>query len=156
MNIEVTNILVNKPVVVQPIGNRHYALDNEELKITVITKEDGIFKLTVLENFLTDFRSGGPLVDLFIDQIGSTTDKQVCYIFHDAAYNTLPNGQHILSKDIADELLRAMLVFVGVSKWKASMVKFAVAHFGDKAYNVEDQYSEQNHDKIKFEWSAHK
>lgn len=70
-------------ICVLPQGNRYYRLFND-IEISVVTDE-GTFKFFFKAMFMTNFRSGGVLIDKIIDQIGDLL-QQVAYLCHDAAY----------------------------------------------------------------------
>ena len=64
--------------------------------------------------------------------------------------------EHPVSRKLADELLRAVLVYAGMGKFKASLVYNSVRLFGDPAYDDDDALTSMNSKLFSFEWAAHK
>ena len=62
-------------------------------------------------------------------------------------------GEHPVSKKLADELLKAMLINAGMSSWKASLVHTSVKLFGKSAYEEDDILTEKNSMLFTFLWS---
>lgn len=138
-------------ICVLPQGNRYYRLYND-IEISVVTDE-GTFKFFFKAMFMTNFRSGGVLIDKIIDQIGDLL-QQVAYLCHDAAYTPCASlgMEHPLSRKLADGLLRAILVYAGVGKFKAWLVYSSVRLFGGPAYNDDDDLTESNSRLFTFRW----
>ncbi|MEE0937744.1 MAG: hypothetical protein UIG52_06905 [Bacteroidales bacterium] len=120
-----------------------------------ISTDVGVFTFAFDFGFITNFRSGGVLVDFFLDQIG-TTLVQLAYLLHDACYTPcfMLAGEHPVSKKLADELLKAMLIYAGMSSWKASLVHTSVKLFGKSAYDEDDELTEENSKLFTFSWEA--
>jgi hypothetical protein len=131
------------------LGNRYYELAEEKTHIEInIRKVDGSLVTLVYDfarYFVTNFRSGGVLVDGFVDQIG-TELEQICWLVHDCDYTPceLLKGKHPLSKNDADELLYVMLAFAGLPAWKDKAVWASVHVFGASAYRDDDELTEKN------------
>lgn len=142
------------PIPVYPLGDRYFKL-SELSRIDIYTKNDGVFKFTFYPGFVTNFRSGGRLIDCFIDQFGNN-DQQRSYLPHDAVYTPCDNcnGEHPLSRKFGDELLRACLIYSKMNKAKANAVYLSVRAFGGRAYSDDDQFTRENRKLFKFEWSA--
>ena len=140
-------------VCVIPLGNRYYRLAHD-LDITIRTDE-GDFRFAFKQGFVTNFRSGGIFIDHFIDQIGDQW-QQVAYLCHDAAYTPCAalKMEHPVSRKLADELLRALLIYARMIKFKASLVYNSVRLFGKSAYEDDDKLTESNSKLFTFEWSA--
>jgi hypothetical protein len=140
-------------ICVIPLGNRLYRLAHD-LVISFKTDE-GTFCFTFKPGFVTNFRSGGILIDRFIDQIGDLW-QQAAYLCHDAAYTPCAalKMEHPISRKLADQLLRAVLVKCGMGKFKASLVYNSVRLFGKSAYEDDDELTEKNSKLFNFEWSA--
>lgn len=146
--------LTRKELSVTPLGNRLYKL-NQDLGVRVRT-DQGTFIYDFCKGFVTNFRSGGLFVDRFIDQIGSSTLIQVCWLCHDAAYTPCVgcHGEHPITRQLADELLQAMLIYSGMSTIKAGAVYYSVHWFGRSAYEEDDELTEMNSILFTFSWSA--
>ena len=140
------NVKIKKtPILVTIAGDRYFRLE-KELSI-VVTTDNSVAEYKVMPGFVTDFRSGGPVVDLFIKQFGSDL-MQAAYICHDIAYTPMftkdGHRSHQIEKNYADALLEQMLVFAHIKKWKARVVRWALRLFGKKAYMVDNDYSVEN------------
>lgn len=140
-------------ICVCPIGKRFYRLATDTL-VRIVTDE-GDFVFSFKAGFVTNFRSGGIFIDRFIDQIGDTL-QQAAYLCHDAAYTPCAALQmeHPISRKLADELLRAVLVHAGMGRIKASIVYDSVRLFGKSAYEDDDELTEKNSKLFTFEWSC--
>lgn len=136
-----------------PMGNRLYKLSKP--LYARISTDVGVFTFAFDFGFITNFRSGGVLVDFFLDQIG-TTLVQLAYLLHDACYTPcfMLAGEHPVSKKLADELLKAMLIYAGMSSWKASLVHTSVKLFGKSAYDEDDELTEENSKLFTFSWES--
>ena len=149
--MKVIKITTNHTLLVTPLGDRLYRVGTP-IKITIATDE-GTLVYSFKEGFITNFRSGGPLVDRFVDQIGDA-EKAICYLVHDAAYTPCKacDGEHPISKALADTILRESLILAGMSKWKARIVYTIVYLFGDSAYEDDDNLTFANSKLFSFEW----
>lgn len=146
LNVEI----MNSPIYVTIAGDRYFR-NERELTIKVTTDAQ-ILEYTLLPGFVTDFRSGGPLVDHFIQQFG-TELMQAAYICHDIAYTPMFTDEgrrgHQIEKPFADALLEQMLIFAQVKKWKARIVWLALKLFGKKSYVKDNAYSVENAKKYR-------
>lgn len=151
---KVLDIKIYDSIVVNPLGNRYYSTASDVLTISIVT-DQGTFTCKLKRGFITNFRSGGRGVDGFIDQIGDTQIQQALWVFHDACYTRCYscNGNHPISKELADELLYQGLLFAGVPKWKAGIVYYSVKWFGGSAYNDDDELTKTNSVLFTFDWS---
>lgn len=160
MTLKMLGIEYCEPIELTPLGNRFYKLTKHHSTNFVVqdldTNKIFIIRASYLPGFITNFRSGSPLVDVFIDQIGNQPMQEL-YLFHDAAYtpNALGEGKptHLVDKPVADEVLRAGVVFTldrDDTRWKwanrakARTVKLAVTLFGKKAYYEDDALTDRN------------
>lgn len=139
---------------VNPLGDRLYKLA-KAIEVNVYTDE-GLFHYEFQPGFITNFRSGGLFVDRFIDQIGSSVNIQVCWLVHDSNYTPCYSleMEHPVSKKLGDRLLKAMLEFSEMPKFKACMVYTSVKWFGNSAYEEDDELTEKNSRLFSFEWGA--
>ena len=138
---------------VTPIGNRFYKVA-QDTKVSVRTDEC-VFCFRFRRGFTTNFRSGGVAVDCFIDQVGDEK-KALCYLVHDAIYTPCAalGMEHPLSRIKGDELLRAGLIYAGMSKFKAGLVYRSVRLFGHSAYWEDDDLTDENSRLFHFHWNA--
>lgn len=152
--MNVYSIVMDKPcLAVTPLGNRYYKLA-QDTSISVIT-DIGCLEFGVKQGLVTNFRSGGPLVDRFVDQIGDE-QKSLIYLIHDLMYTPCDdcNGEHPVTRELADELLRAGLEWAGMGKFKRNVVYYAVRAFGKSAYEEDDDLTDTNKVLFTFSWSA--
>lgn len=138
---------------VTPLGDRYYKLA-QDTKISVIT-DIGCLEFGVKQGFVTNFRSGGVAVDRFVDQIGDQ-QKSLIYLIHDLCYTICDdcNGEHPVTRELADEFLRAGLEWAGMGKFKRNVVYYAVRAFGKSAYEEDDHLTSTNSALFLFKWSA--
>lgn len=90
-----------------------------------------------------------------MDQIGDEK-KALCYLVHDAIYTPCAalGMEHPLSRKKGDELLRAALVWAGMSRFKAALVYYSVRAFGHSAYWDDDELTAENSRLFTFRWEA--
>lgn len=136
---------------VTPIGNRLYEVA-EDVTIRISTSE-GVWVFRFFKGFVTNFRSGGVLVDSFIDQVGDEK-KSLCYLVHDAIYTPCLalDLEHPVSRLLGDQFLRAGLRWAGMGSFKASCVYNSVRLFGASAYDEDDALTATNSRLFTFEW----
>ena len=139
------------PLKVTPIGNRLYKVA-EDVTIRISTS-DGVWVFRFFNGFVTNFRSGGVLVDGFIDQIGDEC-KSLVYLVHDAIYTPCLalDFEHPVSRLPGDQFLRAGLRCAGMGSFKASCVYNSVRLFGAPAYDEDDSLTAANSRLFTFEW----
>ena len=144
--MKVNNIVFNTPdgIAVKALGDRYFQI-LKTLIITVLT-DIGVFRYKIRPPFVTNFRSGSPMADRFIDQFGDIL-HQAAWIVHDANYTPCINKcfEHAVDRKTADDLLHAMLLYAGESKFKADMVWCAVRLFGRSAYEDDDSLTVGNY-----------
>lgn len=140
-----------KSIAVFPCGNRYYKA-SYYFKLSVYTDDGKVYIYEFYPNFELNYRSGCLIVDVFIDQIGSSLEEQAAYWAHDAAYTPCASlgGKHPIGRKEADELLRAMLRFAGMSSFKASCVYNSVRLFGGSAYKEDDHLTKANSELFNF------
>lgn len=133
------------------VDDRFFELQNR-VEATVFTDE-GKLCYTLLPGFKSNFRSGPGIVDCIVPHIGNK-DVQICWLLHDVAYNADSDGNHILSKELADEILRQMLIRAGFNSWTARCVYGSVKLFGQSAYDEYDDVCKHNEGLYTFHWFA--
>jgi hypothetical protein len=135
---------LNNDLGLKPMGDRYYSLTNDiDVKLEFTGGLTYIYHFN--KNFVTNFRSGAPIVDCFTDQIGDTL-QALAYLIHDANYTPCHYlfNEHPLSKKESDKLLYQMLVYSGFSKIKAKIIYEAVKLFGKSAYYEDDDLTATN------------
>lgn len=138
-----------------PAGDRLWKFQCQ-FEVTIRTTE-GTLRYVIKPEFVTDFRSPGGVAGSAVDLLVSNTgpgDQGICYIIHDANYTQCDqlDGEHPVSKEFADSLLKQMLMDTGLSHCKAWLVYDAVSVFGDQAYDEPAQYG--NSGLFSFHWDA--
>ncbi len=143
----------NGDLAVTPIGNRYYRICRDT-KISAVT-DSGCFELLIKAGVITNFRSGGRLVDGIIDQVGDEKKSRV-YLIHDMFYTPCDacNGEHPVTRALADEFLRDALAWAGMGCIKRNLVYRSVRIFGHSAYEDDDELTETNRKLFKFSWTA--
>lgn len=145
------NIQVKSPFVFKSVGDRFYKIVTPA---TIIATYDNIGEYEFMFGIGTviNFRSGGPLVDLFCDQMGENEIVQAAYAIHDLMYTPIEFGKHPFARKFADECLYNTLVFAGMKKYKARLIYAAVRLFGSSAYKEDDTYTEDNSYLMSYTW----
>ena len=139
------------PLKVTPIGSR---LSKVAEYVTIrISTSEGVWMFRFFKGFVTNFRSGGVLVDGFIDQVGDEK-KSLVYLVHDAIYTPCLalDFEHPVSRLLGDQFLRAGLRWAGMGSFKASCVYNSVRLFGASAYDEDDALTATNSRLFTFEW----
>lgn len=138
------NILQKTRFTIEPLGNRHFELC-AAARCLANLGDKGIWECEALPHTIIDFRSGGPIVDLFVDQMGENSDIRYAYLMHDMMYTReCGRNTHTFSRKFADLVLREILISAGMSKFKAYTVWAAVRMFGKSAYENDDEYTDRN------------
>lgn len=137
------------------LGDRYFQI--QDLLDLAVCTDVGVFRYRIRPGFVTNFRSGAPLVDSFIDQCGDRL-HQACWIVHDANYTPCINKcfKHAVDRKTADDLLHAMLLYAGESKFKAGIVWSAVRLFGRSAYEDDDSLTVGNYPLLEINVSLKK
>lgn len=106
-----------------------YVIDNA-FYITLVSELGETFKFRISKGFVTD---GGSIPKAFSWFAPSWKDDDNSYnatfILHDGLY-----ASELVSKDIADDMLRSSLRDVGMNRFHASTICFCVNHFAGKHY----------------------
>jgi len=113
------SVCISNPIDIRPLDDRWYELVSP---VTITVERDG-WKLSYefLSGFEFDGRSGGPLADFCVPNLG-TQDEVACWLIHDA------NGYGAaLSFRETNALLRRMLRLIGYGPVRAWLVWAAVS-----------------------------
>lgn len=134
----------------KPIGDRYYSLTHD-INVRIEFDNGLVYLYSINKEFITNFRSGAPIIDCFVDQIGSTLTA-LAYLIHDANYTPCHYlfDRHPLPKEDSDKLLRSMLRYAGMSNFKSKIVYDSVKLFGKKAYSEDDELTEKNKTSFAF------
>lgn len=129
-----------------PVAERRMKA-SDDITVKIYTDE-GVLKYDIKEGFYTDFRSGGKLVDLVLPWMSNPL-YTVAVLIHDANY-----ASQYLTFEESNNLFKSMLIFSGLSKFKAFIAKAGVSGFiAREAYNSKDKFDLINENKIMFSWS---
>jgi len=104
--------------------------------------------------FPTNMRSGSHLIDFLIPKFTKNNRYNLALLCHDFAYTKLDSGQNPISRALADELLRQMVVFSGqLGSIRAGIMHLALRIGGASAYECENtgDYADAGA-LMKFEW----
>jgi len=132
------------------VKERFYKL-TEPVQIKIQTDE-GIYRWELAPGFITNFRSGAGIIDPIIPQFTGNNQYNLAILAHDAGYTQDEDGNHYMSKDLADEFLYQMVLQSGEPAFKGFLGKikaktmWSAVHIGGKsAYFApcEDIYKEQ-------------
>ena len=152
--MKVYSLVLDQPsLAVTPMGDRYYKLAHDT-KISVFT-DIGCLEFFGKQGFITNFRSGGRLVDGIVDQVGDE-QKSLIYLIHDMMYTPCDfcNGEHPVTREMADEFLRDGLEWAGMGKFKRELVYYSVRVFGKSAYEEDDHLTSTNRMLFTFNWFA--
>ncbi|MDR2999944.1 MAG: DUF1353 domain-containing protein [Fibromonadaceae bacterium] len=111
--MKITDFTFSKLVLI-PIGNKGHFKLADDLHITVNAPGGKGWRFILRKDFVTYLGSVPNVISGFIPKYGDQ-DLTVTYVLHDAFYTRvgLAYGvaQHLVKRDFADKLLRAMLTF---------------------------------------------
>lgn len=142
------------PIIVEPLGDRFYkvARDTE----IIVRSDSGDMFFSFETGFVTNFRSGGILVDPFVDQMGNNAVMRAAYLCHDATYTpcAMLDMKHPVSRKVADDMLRGILIYGGMPRFKAGLVYRSVRLFGKPAYENDDELTPTNSKLFSFKWDT--
>jgi len=139
-------------IVTKFAGEDLYKVQNK-VNAEVITNE-GTLHYTIKPGFPTNMRSGSNAINWFIPKFTGNNKYNLAILCHDFAYTKLPNGNNPLSKEVADELLRQMVIMSGqLGSIKAAVMYQFVDKLGGSAYYSENtgDYADAG-EYMAFEW----
>jgi len=104
----------------------------------VLTNE-GKLCYTIDIGFPTNMRSGAHYIDWLIPKFTGNHKYNLALLCHDFAYTKLPDGNNPITKDVADELLRQMVIMSGqLGRGRARIMYEFVSKLGGSAYSSEN------------------
>lgn len=118
-------------------NKRHQAIDE------IVMRFEGDDGLRYTFSFQPGFTTDGGSIPLALRWFVPSWSKDnhvlnMAYALHDACY-----GGELLSRRAADDLLESMLYEAGLSRFRATTVKYAVANFASRHYGKQfDQYED--------------
>jgi len=146
------NSFTGSQIVTEFAGNDLYRL-SQPVHAEVLTNE-GKLVYDMRIGFPTNMRSGSHLIDWLIPKFTKNNDYNLALLCHDFAYTKLDNGQNPLSRAVADELLRQMVILSKQLGPKRARIMYEfVSKFGASAYECENtgEYADAGL-FMKFEW----
>ena len=145
--------MAHSDLVVSPVGDRLWELA-ENCVISMHTDE-GVLTMDIAKGYVTDFRSPrgvlGDIVDIFTPNTG-TNAQACCYLFHDCCYTMDANGDHPVTRNVADELLYESLKYCGMSGLRAAVIWDTVRTLGEGPWEEPTEWG--NGTRYNFEWDA--
>jgi len=146
------NSFTGSRIVTEFAGTDLYKL-SLPVHVEVLTNE-GKLVYDMAIGFPTNMRSGSHIIDWLIPKFTENNEYNLAILCHDFAYTKLPNGNNPLTKKVADELLRQMVIISGQLGFiRAALMYQFVDKLGGSAYNSEntgDYVTAGNY--MDFEW----
>jgi len=127
----------------------------EQVAVSVYTSE-GVLVYNMKPGFPTNMRSGSHLIDFIIPKFTRNNKYNLAILCHDFAYTKLPDGSNPISRELADELLRQMVIISGeLGSFRAAIMHRALRIGGGSAYSCENNgdYADAGN-YMSFEWRA--
>ena len=148
--------IIAYPINLLAISDRKYKLETPVI-IDYHTSE-GVIRVIAEKGFETDGRSGGPIVDLLLPNIGKAGYRNA-WLFHDIAYSL--TDEKGISFELANNLFRQALKLpkrfggAGMSSVRAWLAwKGVESYFGKKAFDTSDKTDRCNKDLCSLQWRA--
>jgi hypothetical protein len=121
----------------------------KKIEYKIETKYDGVIRVDVDEEFVTDGRSGGKIIDFLLPHFGNKK-YAAAVILHDALF-----ASKLISIELANEIFEFMLKEAGIGKIRRRLAIRAVSSFiGENAYETQDKYDDININKVSINWDA--
>jgi len=100
----------------------------------------GTLRYTMRMGFPTNMRSGSHAIDWLIPKFTGNNLYNLAILCHDFAYTKNRNGEHyIRSRELADELLRQMVILSGeLGSFRASIMHRALRIGGGSAWDSDN------------------
>jgi len=126
------------PIITEFAGVDLWRLSNP-VYVEVFTNE-GKLCYTMDMGFPTNMRSGSHLIDFIIPKFTANNKYNLALLCHDFAYTKLPDGTNPISRELADELLRQMVILSGeLGAFRAWLMHKALRIGGSSAYECENK-----------------
>jgi hypothetical protein len=148
----------NSKIVTEFAGQDLYRL-KQRVELRVKTTE-GVLHYTMFPGFLTNMRSGSHAIDVIIPKFTENNRYNLALLCHDFNYTRLTNGDHPVSRELADALLKQMVLMSReLGSFKAALMYRVVRLFGGSAYESQnaDDYNGLYKDVANymgFKWDA--
>lgn len=121
-----------------------------------IWTDEGLIEWELKTGFPTNMRSGSHVIDGIIPKFSKNQKYNAALLCHDAAYTKCDkDGNNYLSKNLADEMLRQMVVLSReVGTFKANLMFKMLKWFGNSAYDCPNEGQYAGAEKyMKFYWT---
>lgn len=148
--------IIAYPINLLAISDRKFKLQSPVV-IDYHTSE-GVLRFIAEKGFETDGRSGGPIVDLLMPNIGQAGYRNA-WLAHDIGYCL--TDEKGISFELANDLFRQALKLpkrfggAGLSSIRAWMAwKGVESYFGKKAFETKDKTDRRNKGFCSFQWRA--
>lgn len=119
-----------------------------------IYTDEGLLRWNLLAGFPTNMRSGSHAIDPVIPKFTDNREYNAALLCHDAAYTKTCDGEHYITKLLADTLLRQMVVLSGqLGNIRAGLMYRMLRMFGNSAYEEDNTGCYAGADAfMKFQW----
>ena len=118
----------------------------------VVTTDQGCFRYIIKAGMITDYRSGPKIANFILPKKGRGGLYDAAIICHDCNYFLSGKGLEFVA---SNKLFYTMLLFAGVSKWRAKLgFKSVSSFFGKNAFDDECWCDKINNERscIGFTW----
>jgi len=148
------NDFKGSPIITEFAGVDLWRLSNP-VYVEVLTNE-GKLCYTMLAGFPTNMRSGSHLVDWLIPKFTGNNKYNLALLCHDFAYTQSKFQYNMLSRKLADELLRQMAILSGeLGTFRAAIMHKALRVGGKWAYESENKGEYVGAEELmRFEWNS--
>jgi len=129
---------IGSNIITEFAGQDLYRL-KAQVSVSVCTNE-GKLTYNMYAGFPTNMRSGSHLIDFIIPKFTKNNKYNLALLCHDFAYTQSKFQYGILSRKLADELLRQMVVLSGeLGEFRAGIMYRALRIGGGYAYDSENK-----------------
>jgi len=135
-------------------GKNNFYRIAKDISAKVYLENDGCLEYHILKGFPTNMRSGSHIIDPIIPKFTGNNLYNLAILIHDFNYTKLSNGENPTSREMADEMLRQMVLLSGqLGRFRATLMYRALRIGGSSAYAGENKGDYANASKyMKFWW----
>lgn len=128
----------------------------KDVSAKVYLEGEGVLKYNILKGFPTNMRSGSAIINSIIPKFSENNLYNLAILIHDFNYTKLANGDNPVSRLMADEMLRQMVIMSGeLGSFRASLMYNALRIGGGSAYESENDGDYSNASNfMEFRWEA--
>lgn len=139
-----------RPILAKTDSKRYPWTPASTITAAMRTTSFGTVVLQIHPGFMTDLASVPWVAKKIVDDGTREIAMTKAALVHDALYAT-----HYLSRAVADQFFRDILLLEGWSNWRASLAYRSVRLFGWHAYNSCDETKDEDRRFIDREWVPH-